>query len=356
MEGKSSICVLGVRMRNAVVPCAFLLALTAGCARGAASPQTNPSPSSPERRCEVDAPEQSSSLAESPKSLITLTAKENGFFFDLRNSRKDQVRTIGVEASRSLSSDQNLCVTTLGDLLTDDGHGGLDQSSVSIRVTIDPSNPRLIQLTVTLKPAVGEFASGAYSGMIRLAGIGLDNVDIPIAVTLRSGSQIWGPTLAFLAVLLGLLVGLLTRWNSQVGNRTEVGTLANDPREIKGWAQGLRSMVKAMFTRAWWRNTGAKLVLGSVTALAIAAIGYSSQFLDNLTFGTEGFTDWLGLGLWGFGAGFAGKTISDFVGQAGPPEASPTGVTASPAPTGPPPSPGQPRTQPQSAGPDVIGA
>jgi hypothetical protein len=306
-------------MRHRVLLFAFMfvvvLALAVSCAAEPVRPVVAPA-----ERCEVDEPTPSPSptASESPEVPLTLTAKATGFFFDLANNRKEQVRTIDVEASRSLAPDQRLCVTTIGDLLTSDAHGALERTSMSVAATIDPRNPRLIQVTVTLTPKddprLGAFRSGSYSGTIRLAGVGLEKVDIPIQVTLRSGTQVWGPLLAALAILLGLGVGSLARWYSKQGQAA-----SERNQELKAQANLQQRGVRRVLNLNWWRTTGVRFVLGVATAIGVAAVGWSTQFLDKPTFGTAGFTDWLALTLWGFAAGYAGKTIADYTPATAPP-------------------------------------
>jgi len=283
-------------------------------------------------RCEVDAPKPSPSPSPSPEAPITLTAKASGFYFDLGNDRGEQVRTIDVEASRTLPPDQELCVTIVGDLLTADAHGSLGTSGVAVQAAIDPRNPRLIQVRVTLTPdnddKLGPFRSGSYASTVRLAGVGLEKVDIPIALTLRSGPGSWGPILAIATIVLGLAIGSLARWRSKQGQAA-----AEEHKDAKKQALGGKTGPGVVLTWAWWRTTGSRVILGVATAAGVALIGWSTQFLDKLTFGTAGFTDWLALALWGFAAGYAGKTTADYLPTPPPPPAvvgAPAGAVGGP--------------------------
>jgi hypothetical protein len=344
--------------------------------------------------CPVDTPPPAA--GETAKPLITLTPQKEAFFIDFRNQRKARSRTIDLEASTEVPSGQVLCVTVVGDLLTSDGHGSIPSSDVAPSVAVDLHNARLVTLTATITPTtVDGYASGEYVGKIRVAGVGLEKVDVPITVTFRSGPNWFGPALALLVIGLGIGIGYLAKWNNAIGRkmgpatrryrslRTRLEILGDEapaeaipsmaeaadalarwdadgavieldkvakaiggialparaaagknvaaaPRpaastagkRFRAWFGSVIRSLTSPFRASWWRGGGTGVAVGFFTGVIIALVGFSSQFLAKTTFGVGGFTDWLSLVLWGFGAGFAGKSISDYAGlTAGQPTA-----------------------------------
>ena len=118
-----------------------------------------------------------------------------------------------------------------------------------------------------------------------------ESATIPVTLTFRSGSPVRGGGVALIVLAVGVAVGLLFKSRDK-----PQPTIASLDASV-----GRKRVIR-------W----ATVLTGALTAAVIVLYGLDAQYLNNYTFGAGGFSDWLSLFAWGFAAGFAGKTISNF--------------------------------------------
>jgi hypothetical protein len=251
--------------------------------------------------------------SETPAAEIKLIPFRNEMTFEFHNSREPVTQTMRIDASQVPSSPPTVLV--LGDFVSEEGHLVIPANDVAPTLTADANSPTLL-LSVRIKPSLPAWDAGAYTSSLRIQGEAFESATIPVTLSFRSGPIPLGGISALGVLLLGLLIGVLFQ-TKEPKVRAQPNPTVSRWRKIAYWV--------------------APFLTGLVSALAITIIGFDSQYLENETFGAGGFSDWLDLGLWGFAAGFTGKTINDFTagrtavtGQAPPQPVPPGGQPTTP--------------------------
>jgi hypothetical protein len=227
-------------------------------------------------------------VPEEGETEVKLIPFRNDLTFDFQNKRLPSTQTMRIDASQEAASLPS--VFLLGDFVSEEGPFVIPASDVETTLAPNGESQTLL-LTVTVTPSLDEWDAGVYTSSLRIQGAGFEAATIPITLSFRSGPYVWGGVVALAVLLAGLAIGVLFK--------------ATEPKpkpEVPAGASRWRRFVveKGPF------------LTGLVSATVVVVFGFDSQYLDRATFGAGGFSDWLSLVLWGFAAGFSGKTINDF--------------------------------------------
>lgn len=222
---------------------------------------------------------------------VRLTPFRSEILVNFLNDRAPQTRSLSFEVSERPTTTPTAIV--LGDFVSTETPFVIPARDVAPRVSLADDDQTML-LQVVVRPSISSWKAGEYSSSIRIGGDGFESTTIPVTLTFRSGSPTWGITAAFGVLLFGLVVGYLLR--------------ANESSRAEPTQEQLKGLTKARKTAV----TKGPALAGIVTGLVILIFGIDTQYLNNDTFGSGGFSDWLGLFAWGFAAGFSGKTVSDF--------------------------------------------
>jgi hypothetical protein len=208
--------------------------------------------------------------------------------FDFQNDRAPQVRFLRLDTSGPTTATPTAVI--LGDFTSITGPYVIPAKDVQVAVRPHPESQTL-ELVVKSAPSLSAWKAGEFTSSIRVVGQSTESLTIPISLTFRSGSPVWGPVMALVLLALGLAIGLLFKANeSRISLRPDSAVSKARKRVIR-WTP---------------------IVTGFATAAVIVVVGFNSQYLRTDTFGTGGFSDWLALFGWGFAAGFSGKAISEY--------------------------------------------
>lgn len=111
-------------------------------------------------------------------------------------------------------------------------------------------------------------------------------------------------------------------WKTQVDTqidalRSQLNTLLAPHRTVAGFTGALGALrairrPRTSGIQGFLLNVFLPTLVPLLTIATIGLWGYSNQYLNKLSFGASGLGDWLTLFGWGFTAGYAGKTVSDF--------------------------------------------
>jgi hypothetical protein len=230
----------------------------------------------------------SAQVSEEDQTDVTLIPFRSDMTFDFQNRRGPITQTMRIDVSESTASLPTVLV--LGDFVSDDGPYVLPAGDVETSLTEDAQSQTFL-LTVTVSPSISAWDAGVYSSSLRIQGEGFEPATIPVTLSFRSGPYLLGGVLVLAILLTGLAIGVLFK-------ATEPKPTPQVPADASRWRQFV--IRRGPF------------LTGLVSAAVVTVFGFDTQYLDKTTFGVGGFSDWLGLVLWGFAAGFSGKTINDF--------------------------------------------
>jgi hypothetical protein len=231
---------------------------------------------------------------------VKLTPFRPEISFDFENSRDEQTRSIRLDMSDTATGTPSAAV--LGDFVSTDGPAVIPADDVSVMLVPNEAT-RTIDMKVDAQPSLDPWGAGEYTSSIRVGGSGFESVTVPVSMTFRSGQRVWAAVIAIVLLALGVGVGRLFKGREASSANAEQARL-NATEKAKSGATHAARRARAINL--------AVILTGVFTTLVVVVYGYDTQYLSNETFGSGGFSDWVALFAWGFAAGFAGKTISNF--------------------------------------------
>lgn len=149
-----------------------------------------------------------------------LTATPSAITVTVLAQHRSQPVSVMIIASHPIPTTGKLAAAMLGDLVRDDSAARVPSSDVPVSVKRDTTDSTNESFVLTLRPSLSGADPGKYSGNVRVTGPNVNALVVPVTMSIQGGS--WLEALGLL--LLGLLVGWLLKWYTDVGSKLAAET------------------------------------------------------------------------------------------------------------------------------------
>jgi hypothetical protein len=238
--------------------------------------------------------------AKKTKLVLKSPSDESGQLAFLEH-RYPEVLSVQIDADRAATARERSTIgaSLIGDLQRADHAARFPRSQSLVRKSWSPGKRHLL-VGVCLDPKQKTLVDpGSYTGVLRVEGPLVSDVNVPIAVTLRDDRWwlviAWAVAGALAGVLVKLVTDTIKLQTPPVGTKPDQVVQISSP----GSLELLRSNASQL-----------AFVLSVAVGLVVAIGAFFTIYLNNESFGTSS-NDWFKLTASCFGATVSGMTITD---------------------------------------------